>query len=96
MSQAKFFISFLLLATATAQLASAAPIDDLIAAARKEGTVESFAAGTLGAEGAQKLGEAFNKKYGLSLKTIPSSGMAPRKLSVSRARACPPSGTRCW
>jgi iron(III) transport system substrate-binding protein len=57
---------------------SAAPIDDLIAAAKKEGAVEFFAAGTLGAEGAQKLGDAFNKKYGLNLKTIyhPSSGMA--------------------
>jgi ABC-type Fe3+ transport system substrate-binding protein len=55
-----------------------APIDDLIAAAKKEGAVEFFAAGTLGAEGAQKLGDAFNKKYGLSLKTLyhPSSGMA--------------------
>lgn len=59
-------------------LGSAAPIDDLIAAAKKEGAVEFFAAGTLGAEGAQKLGEAFNKKYGLNIKTIyhPSSGMA--------------------
>jgi iron(III) transport system substrate-binding protein len=57
---------------------SAAPIDDLIAAAKKEGAVEFFAAGTLGAEGAQKLGDAFNKKYGLNIKTIyhPSSGMA--------------------
>jgi iron(III) transport system substrate-binding protein len=56
----------------------AAPLDDLIAAAKKEGAVEFFAAGTLGAEGAQKLGEAFNKKYGLSIKTTyhPSSGMA--------------------
>lgn len=56
----------------------AAPIDDLIAAAKKEGAVEFFAAGTLGAEGAQKLGDAFNKKYGSNLKTIyhPSSGMA--------------------
>ena len=55
-----------------------APIDDLIAAAKKEGAVEFFAAGTLGAEGAQKLGEAFNKKYGLNIKTLyhPSSGMA--------------------
>lgn len=59
-------------------LANAAPIDDLIAAAKKEGAVEFFAAGTLGAEGAQKLGEAFNKKYGLNIKTLyhPSSGMA--------------------
>jgi ABC-type Fe3+ transport system substrate-binding protein len=58
--------------------AGAAPIDDLIAGAKKEGTVEFFAAGTLGAEGAQKLGAAFNKKYGLNLTTNyhPSSGMA--------------------
>ena len=57
----------------------AAPIDDLIAAAKKEGAVECFAAGTLGAEGAQKLGEAFNKKYGFNLKTIyhPSSIRMP-------------------
>lgn len=56
----------------------AAPLDDLIAAAKKEGAVDFFAAGTLGAEGAQKLGEAFNKKYGLGIKTTyhPSSGMA--------------------
>ena len=68
----------LLLMTIGAPGAFAAPIDDLIAAAKKEGAVEFFAAGTLGAEGAQKLGEAFNKRYGLNLKTLyhPSSGMA--------------------
>jgi hypothetical protein len=36
--------------TALPSLLRAAPIDDLIAAAKKEGTVEFFAAGTLGPE----------------------------------------------
>lgn len=78
MTKLRCMIGLLLITATAAPGASAAPIDDLIAAAKKEGTVEFFAAGTLGAEGAQKLGEAFNKKYGLNLKTIyhPSSGMA--------------------
>lgn len=60
------------------QPVQSATLDDLIAGARKEGTVGFFAAGTLSPEGAQRLGEAFNKKYGFNLKTIfhPSSGMA--------------------
>jgi hypothetical protein len=68
MFQLKVLIGLLLMAVSAAPVAKAAPIDDLIAAAKKEGTVEFFAAGTLGAEGAQKLGEAFNKKYRLNLK----------------------------
>jgi ABC-type glycerol-3-phosphate transport system substrate-binding protein len=78
MMKLRSMIGLLLMTASVAPGAFAAPIDDLIAAAKKEGTVEFFAAGTLGAEGAQKLGEAFNKKYGLNLKTIyhPSSGMA--------------------
>ena len=60
------------------QQTQSAPIDDLIAATKKEGTLEFFAAGTLSPEGAQRLGEAFNKKYQLNVKTVfhPSSGMA--------------------
>jgi ABC-type glycerol-3-phosphate transport system substrate-binding protein len=78
MMKLRWMIGFLLMMASAVPNASAAPIDELIAAAKKGGTIEFFAAGTLGAEGAQKLGEAFNKKYGLSLKTIyhPSSGMA--------------------
>jgi iron(III) transport system substrate-binding protein len=45
-----------------------APIDDLITAARKEGVLELYAPSTLTPEGAQRLGEAFNKKYGLNVK----------------------------
>ncbi len=48
--------------------ALAAPIDDLVAAAKKEGTIDFYAPSTLGPEGAQKLGEAFNKKYSLNIR----------------------------
>lgn len=46
----------------------AAPIDDLIAAAKKEGVLELYGPSTLGPPGAQALGVAFNKKYGLTIK----------------------------
>jgi hypothetical protein len=42
--------------------ANAAPIDDLIAGARKEGVIELYAPSTLTPQGAQRLGEAFNKQ----------------------------------
>jgi iron(III) transport system substrate-binding protein len=45
---------------------AAAEADHLIAAAKKEGVLELYAASTLGAQGAQALGAAFNKKYGLN------------------------------
>ena len=48
--------------------ANAAPIDDLIAGARKEGVIELYAPSTLTPQGAQRLGEAFNKQYGLNLR----------------------------
>ena len=51
-----------------AQAGMAAPIDDLIAGAKKEGMLELYAPSTLTPEGAQRLGEAFNKKYGLNIK----------------------------
>ena len=58
-------------------LALAAPIDDLIAAARKEGVIELLAPSTTGDKGAQALGNAFNNKYGLNIKVnyTPSSNM---------------------
>ena len=57
--------------------AAAAPIDELVAAAKKEGTFDFYAPSTLTPEGAQKLREAFNKKYGLNIKLqyIPSGAM---------------------
>jgi iron(III) transport system substrate-binding protein len=48
--------------------ASAAPLDDLIAGAKKEGVIEFYGPSTLGPEGAQALAAAFNKKYGLNIK----------------------------
>jgi iron(III) transport system substrate-binding protein len=50
------------------KLGVAAPIDDLIAGAKKEGTIEFYAPSTLTPQGAQALGAAFNKKYGLNVK----------------------------
>jgi len=52
----------------SAQRAPAAPIDELVAAAKKEGTIDFYAPSTLTPEGAQKLNEALNKKYGLNIK----------------------------
>jgi spermidine/putrescine-binding protein len=45
-----------------------APIDDLIAGAKKEGTIEFYGPSTLTPQGAQALASAFNKKYGLNVK----------------------------
>ena len=46
----------------------AAPLDDLIAGARKEGTLEFYAPSTLTPQGAQAIGAGFNKKFGLNVK----------------------------
>lgn len=48
--------------------ATAAPIDDLIAGAKKEGVIELYGPSTLGNDGAQGLAAGFNKKYGLNIK----------------------------
>jgi iron(III) transport system substrate-binding protein len=56
-----------LLAPITFRDLTAAPIDDLIANARKEGTIDFNAPSTVSPAGVQKLGEAFNKKYGLNI-----------------------------
>ncbi|HEY7714060.1 MAG TPA: extracellular solute-binding protein [Candidatus Binatia bacterium] len=55
----------------------AAPIDDLVAAAKKEGVIELLAPSTTGDKGAQALGAVFNKKYGLNIRVnyTPSSNM---------------------
>src|SRR5690348_18233460 len=56
------------LTMAFASQALAAPIDDLIKGAKQEGTLEFYAPSTLTPQGAQALGAAFNKKYGLNIK----------------------------
>src|SRR5262245_20715567 len=57
--------------------ALAAPIDDWVAAAKKEGVIELLAPSTTGDKGAQALGAAFNKKYSLNVKInyTPSNNM---------------------
>ena len=66
-----------LLVFGTCQPTMAAPIDDLVAAAKKEGVLELLAPSTTGDKGAQALGNAFNRKYGLNIKInyTPSSNM---------------------
>ena len=58
-------------------IATAAPLDDLIAAAKKEGTVDFYGPSTLKADGAHAIAQAFNKKYATSInvKFIPSGSM---------------------
>jgi iron(III) transport system substrate-binding protein len=56
---------------------AAAPIDDLVAKAKKEGALELLAPSTLGPQGSQALAAGFNKKYGLNIKVnySPSNNM---------------------
>ncbi len=62
-------VTFVLVLLAPAKIPlRAAPVDDLVAAAKKEAALELYAPSTLGPEGAQALAQAFNKKYGLSIK----------------------------
>jgi iron(III) transport system substrate-binding protein len=54
---------------------NAAPLDELVVAAKKEGVINFHAPSNLGPQGAQALGTAFNKKYNLNIKLnyFPSS-----------------------
>ena len=58
-------------------VAPAAPLDELIAATRKEGTLNFYGPSTLKPEGAQVLAQAFNKRYGtnIDVRFIPSGSM---------------------
>ena len=62
------WVSVIALIVVSLTSATAAPIDDLIKAAKQEGTLEFYAPSTLTPQGAQALGAAFNKKYGLNVK----------------------------
>ena len=57
--------------------AVAAPADELIAGAKKEGVIDFYGPSTLGPDGAQGIVSAFNKKYGLNIKVnfTPSGNM---------------------
>src|SRR3954467_4173708 len=69
-------LALLLLCGASFRLA-AAPVDDLIAGAKKEGVIDFYGPSTLGPEGAQAIIAAFNKKYALNTKVnfTPSGNM---------------------
>ena len=75
-------------------LAPAAPLDDLIAAAKKEGTLDFYGPSTLKADGAQAFSQAFSKKYGtnINVKFIPSGSMTRDvgKVATQAATGAPP------
>ena len=71
MKQARFFCGWIAAAgiyALSAGSAFAAPLDDLIAAAKKEGTLDLLASSTMTPKGATAVADAFNKKYGLNIK----------------------------
>ncbi|HKX51463.1 MAG TPA: extracellular solute-binding protein [Candidatus Binatia bacterium] len=67
----------LMMVAAWTKAAVAAPVDDLIAGAKKEGVIDFYGPSTLGPEGAQAIVDAFNKKHGLNIKVnfTPSGNM---------------------
>jgi iron(III) transport system substrate-binding protein len=71
------FLLELFLIIGNFQVALATPLEELVAAAKKEGVIELLAPSTTGQKGAQALTNAFNKKYGLNTKInySPSSNM---------------------
>jgi iron(III) transport system substrate-binding protein len=62
------FAAFSLTVLLHLQPAQGAKLDDIIAAAKKEGVLEFYASSSLGPEGTQALAAAFNKKHGLNIK----------------------------
>ena len=70
-------LSLFLVLAVSRGLGVSASVDDLIAAAKKEGVIEMLAPSTLTPKGAQALAEAFNQRYGLNIKFSyhPSSNM---------------------
>src|SRR3970040_1946490 len=81
MKTRRFFligVLFLSIVLGWATWLKAVTLNEVVAAARKEGTIEFYAPSTLTPQGAQALAEAFNRKYGLNVKLIysPSSQMA--------------------
>ena len=75
-------------------IARAQTLDQLVTEARKEGTIEFYAPSTLTPQGAQALGDAFNKKYQLKIKVnySPAGQMArdvAKVLTFAAAGAAP-------
>ncbi|MBI2089065.1 MAG: extracellular solute-binding protein [Deltaproteobacteria bacterium] len=84
----------LLFLTAWPCVARAALLDEVIAAARKEGVIEFYAPAAVGPQGVKTLAEAFNKKYGLNITAnfYPSSSMTADigKVASLAAAGVPP------
>jgi len=78
----------------TAGFSHGATVDQWVAAAKEEGTFEFYATNTLTPKGAQELGDAFNKKYGLDIKLnySPAGDMSGdvSKVVVHAASGTPP------
>ena len=72
------FIVALFAVVGVTTLAPAASTDELVAAAKKEGVLNFYFPGSLTAEGAKALSDAFKKKYGLNIKAnySPSGGIS--------------------
>lgn len=72
----------------------AAPLDELVAAAKKEGNLNFYGPSTLKPEGAQSLAQALNQRYGTSIniKFIPSGSMTRDvgKVATQMATGAPP------
>ena len=80
-----FFVCLLTIVSfGQAESVQAAPPDELVAAAKKEGVLEFYAGSTLGPQGAQLLGNAFNRTYALDIKVnyTPSSAYTKDVASV--------------
>ncbi len=83
-----------LIVLSLASLAGAAMVDQLVAEARKEGSIEFYAPSTLTPQGVQALGDAFNRKYQLKIKVnySPAGQMArdvAKVLTFAAAGAAP-------
>ncbi|MBI2088699.1 MAG: extracellular solute-binding protein [Deltaproteobacteria bacterium] len=66
----------------------AARLDELVAAAKKDGTIEFYAPSTLTPKGAQELADVFNKKYGLAIKVnYHSAGTMAKDVSKTVGQA---------
>jgi iron(III) transport system substrate-binding protein len=94
MRSLRLFLSGIITALMLVSHAPAAPLDDLIAAAAKEGTLNFYGPSSLKADGAQAFAQAFNKKYRSNINVIfiPSGSMTRDvgKVATQAATGAPP------
>ena len=93
-----FFVIIIMVALIQSAGVRAQTLDQLVTEARKEGAIEFYAPSTLTPQGAQALGDAFNKKYQLKIKVnySPAGQMArdvAKVLTFAAAGAARRSGT---